>query len=505
MISEKEVKELNESLHPLERAVLPVLKEGISTKEIEQATGLQEIEVNRAVQWLENKKLIKIKREETEVISLARNGMVYKEKGLPERRCIKVLERPLTLQEIRERANLDADELSIALGVLKKMGAISVGEKVVVTEKGKSLQERELPGEQMMKCLPMNKVHFSAEQRQVYEELKRRKQILDSERKTLVTVNLTDLGRKLAKEKRSDELIERVTPAMMKSMDWEKKKFRRFDVKAKVPEIMIGKRHPYASFLDEVKQKLAVLGFQEMTGPIVETEFYNFDALFQPQGHPARTWTDTYRLKFPKKGYLPRKEVVKAVKEAHEHGGKTGSKGWKYTWNPEIAMQLMPRAHDTAISPRYLSQGVKIPGKYFSIVRCYRPDVIDATHGVEFNQLGGFVIDENLNFRHLLGLLKQFAEEMTGASQVKFLPDYYPFTEPSVQISVKHPEFGWMELAGAGIFRPEMTEALGIKEPVIAWGFGIDRLAMLKLGIKDIRYLFSQNIAYLRSAKMVMM
>jgi len=163
----------------------------------------------------------------------------------------------------------------------------------------------------------------------------------------------------------------------------------------------------------------------------------------------------------------------------------------------------MPAAHGTAHSARQLVQGIEVPGKYFAIARCYRPDVIDASHLIEFNQLEGFIVGENLNFRSLLGMLKQFATEIAGAEAVKFYPDYYPFTEPSVQLSAKHPKLGWVEFAGAGIFRPEMMHALGIEEPAIAWGMGIDRLAMFKLGIKDIRYLFSDDLDWLRESRMV--
>ena len=163
----------------------------------------------------------------------------------------------------------------------------------------------------------------------------------------------------------------------------------------------------------------------------------------------------------------------------------------------------MPAAHGTAHSARQLIKGVETPGKYFAIARCFRPDVIDATHLIEFNQLEGFVVDENLNFRHLLGLLKEFAVKFAGAEDVKFFPDYYPFTEPSVQLSAKHPELGWIELGGAGMFRPEMLENLGIKGQAIAWGIGIDRLAMFKLGIKDIRQLFSQDLDWLRRKELV--
>lgn len=265
-----------------------------------------------------------------------------------------------------------------------------------------------------------------------------------------------------------------------------------------------GKHQPYNEFLSWVRSKMISLGFKEMGGPYIEMEFWNFDALFQAQNHPSRDWTQTYMISHPKKGFLPDSKLVSRVKAAHENGGKTGSTGWGYKWDPEKASQLMPRAHTTGCSARQLAAGVDIPGKYFTIGRCYRPDVIDATHGVEFNQMEGIVIDPSLTFKEMLGLLKTFAVEIAGADKVRFYTDYYPFTEPSVQMSAKHHEMGWIEFAGAGIFRPELTIPLGIKDPVLAWGIGVDRLAMFKLGINDIRELFSRNIDWLRERKVIM-
>ena len=202
---------------------------------------------------------------------------------------------------------------------------------------------------------------------------------------------------------------------------------------------------------------------------------------------------------------MPEKKIVDAVKAAHENGGVSGSKGWRYEWSKDIASKLMPSAHGTAHTAKQLVKGVVVPQKYFAIARCFRPDVLDATHLLEFNQMEGFIIGDDLNFRHLLGMLKDFAINVAGAEKVKFFPDYYPFTEPSVQLSAKHPEMGWIEFAGAGMFRPEMLKNLGIEQNVIAWGMGIDRLAMFKLGIKDIRYLFSDDLSYLRNAKGVLL
>jgi phenylalanyl-tRNA synthetase alpha chain len=307
---------------------------------------------------------------------------------------------------------------------------------------------------------------------------------------------------------KTGNVIDELTHDILLTGLWKDKKFKAVNVEAvrkKLDKTKIapGKRQPYNHFLMQVRNKLVQMGFIEMVGPTIELEFWNFDALFQPQNHPARGWTQTYSIKEPKYGKLPDKKLIERVKATHENGWKTGSTGWGYKWDAKKASQLMPRAHDTAITPRYMAKGIKIPGRYFNMVRCYRPDVIDATHGVEFIQTGGIVVAKDLNFRHILGLLKEFAYEIAGIEEVKFFTDYYPFTEPSVQISGKHFELGWIELAGAGIFRPELTEPLGIKEPVLAWGFGIDRLAMTALKTNDIRELFSRNLQWLRSQKVV--
>jgi len=297
-------------------------------------------------------------------------------------------------------------------------------------------------------------------------------------------------------------VIVSLTHDIIKTGLWRGKKFKPVDVQAvgKMDrKIVSGEKQPYNQFVWEVRKKVVEMGFKEISGQTIVTEFWNFDALYQAQNHPSRDWTQTYNLKYPMYGRLPDKKIVERVKATHENGWKTGSTGWGYKWDAKTASRLMPVAHDTAISPIILSSDeLKIPGKYFQIVRCYRPDVIDATHGVEFNQMGGFVVGKDLTFKNLLGLLKEFVNKIIGPYETKFSTGYFPFTEPSCEISVKHPKLGWIESAGAGIFRPELTEPLGVKVPVIAWGFGIDRLAMFKLGTKDIRDLFSRNLDWLR-------
>jgi len=304
---------------------------------------------------------------------------------------------------------------------------------------------------------------------------------------------------------KAGNVIDQLTHDIILTGLWRDRKFKPVSVetikKLDKKKIVFGKRQPYNQFLWEVKNKLVEMGFKEMDGHLIETEFWNFDSLYQAQGHPARTWAQTYSLKYPKIGKLPDKKIMDRVKATHENGWETGSTGWGYKWNPMKAMKLMPRAHTTASSARQLAKGVKVPGKYFIIGRNFRPDVIDYKHGVEFNHCEGIVIDESLTFKNLLGLLKTFAMEFAGAKKVKFLPDYYPFVEPGAQLSALHPDLGWVELAGSGIFREELTKPLGVNVPVLAWGLGIDRLAMFKLGINDIRELFSRNLDWLRNHK----
>ncbi|MEK6963422.1 MAG: phenylalanine--tRNA ligase subunit alpha [Nanoarchaeota archaeon] len=504
------MKELLAKLHPLERAALPHLKEGMTLTELIEKSGLQEVEALRALQWLSNKEALKVHVQASEWISLDMNGETALQQGLPERRFLKAAkEGKKTLMDIEVAGKLSHEEATVSIGLLRGKAAINIVQNEVhLTEAGEKMLHSQSLEEKFLEKLrenPLRLDQLEAEQKYAYEQLRKRKKVIQTTQQKKRTVELLELGKALLLHKFDGaEAIGSLTPDAIKQHSWKDKDFRAYDVKINVPRVYGGKRQPYMQFLRFVKEKLLAMGFIEMTGPIVDTEFYEFDSLFQPQNHPARTWTDTYRIKNLKYGDLPDKKIVAAIKAVHENGAKTQSKGWGYTWDPQVARQLMPRAHSTAADPRYWQgKELKIPSKHFAISRVYRPDVIDATHGVEFNQFDGFIMAPGLSFRSLLGFLQQAVEQITGWKEVMFQPCYYPFTEPSVQMQVKHPKLGWLELGGAGMGRPELTEPLGIKTPNIMWGLGIDRLAMLKLGINDVRELFSPDLDYLRKAKKV--
>ncbi len=473
--------EIVKQLSEIERKLLLALSfEEKSFPELAKKTDLSIDSVRRAAAWLDQKKLAKINEIDSEKFFLTEQGEKALKVGMPENVFLEKLGKlggTASFSGLKKETGLDEKEFTAALGINKRKAFIVISNGSI-SETGVAKEQKDSSEQNLLRDIANGKDVIKKN----FDELSKRGLIIKkkiAERKIVITSFGAEAESILSSKK-----IERV-----------------FDVEAPVPKIFSGKKAPYIQFLNQIRSKLVALGFEEMPSPLIVPEFYNFDVLFQPQNHPARTGTDTYQLKRPTKGKLPEKKFVDAIKAAHENGGKSKSSGWGYSWSEEIAARLMPASQGTAHSAKQLVDGVKIPQKYFAIAHCFRPDVLDATHLIEFNQMEGFIVGEGLNFRHLLGMLKEFAIEIAGAEKVKFFPDYYPFTEPSVQLSAKHPEMGWIEFAGAGMFRPEMLENLGIKGQAIAWGVGIDRLAMFKLGIKDIRYLFAEDLGYLRSAK----
>lgn len=504
-----DLKKLIHTLHPLEREVLPVLDKYSSLNDIIKITRLKEVEVMRALQWLQNKKIIQIKEDIKELVNIDSNGKKYLTEGLPEKRLLEALrKKELGINQAIKEANLTKEEINIALGVLRQKAAIFVtrDKKLKIIEQGKNLLQKGFLEENFLKKeFPVDASSLKEEEKLAFQNLKKRKNIIKVDLLKLKAAKLTDIGRQILESGINiGDTIDKLTSQMIKSSSWEGKKFRRYDININVPKMFGGKKQPYRRFLEDVRRKFLAMGFKEMQGPIVETEFWNMDSLFMPQFHSARDIHQGYYIKKPKIAAELPKELVSNVKKAHENGFNTGSKGWRYEFDIKRTHRYLLRTHDTSISARTLtSPDLEIPGKYFQMVRCFRYDVIDATHLPDFNQTGGFVIEEGLNLRHLFGLLKIFGEEFAETDQIRIVPSYFPFTEPSAELQAKHPDLGWVELAGSGIFRPEMLRPLGIKVPVIAWGVGLDRLAMFKLGIKDIRDLFSHDLNFLRNSRVI--
>jgi len=504
-----DIKKLAQTLHTYERRVLPEIEAHPYLEELAKATGLKEVETMRALQWLQNKKAAEIETEPNEFIILDKNGKEYLKKGLPEKIFLTALDKELTLSKLIEKTGLTKEEINVCIGLLRQQNAITVLKDkeliIKITDTGKRLAKTEFPEEKFLqKNFPIQIRTLTKEDQHILDQLKRRKQIISIELKKIKKAKITDIGKQLLKLGVKDEnILDTLTPAILRTGEWKNKEFRRYDVELNVPTINSGKKHPYKAFQDWVRNKFISLGFQEMTGPLVEIELWNMDALYMPQFHSARDIHDAYYVKEPKYGEAD-SHIIKKVKQTHENGDETGSTGWKYTFDAQRTLRHVLRTQGTACSSRKLAEKPPTPGKYFGITRTFRHDVIDATHLPDFNQTEGIIIDENLNFGHLVGLLKMFAKEFADTEEIKLVPGYFPFTEPSVEIYAKHKELGWIELGGAGIFRPEVVKPLyGENISVLAWGLGIDRIGMFKLGLKDIRELFSQDLQFLRNTPVI--
>ncbi|HEU4683923.1 MAG TPA: phenylalanine--tRNA ligase subunit alpha [Nitrospira sp.] len=512
---------LIDSLHPLEIKVLAAFAnpgvEALDTEQLARATGLEPSQISMAVEWLLAKSLLTIQQEVvTPVVSLTKIGEQYFERYSPIERVLSIAReaaaagKRLTIQDIQAQEDLAASDVSGAIGCLKKEGALLIIQGGCLEPTGRPSQTAETMRELL------HVLHAGARELQSFSEGQQRiiqtysvkrgntKEPFRVDDRVTRRLKLTEAGaeagRQLARQDSAEE-VSQLTPELLKDGAWRSKRFRKYTISLRAPRIAPGKRHPYREFLDTVKTKLVSMGFQEMRGPLVETEFWDMDALFMPQFHPARDIHDVYFVKDPKLAKALEEPFLSRVKEAHERGGQTGSTGWGYRFDPERASRLILRSQGTAVSAHTLASGPSIPGKYFSIARCFRYDQVDATHATDFFQVEGIVLGEDINFRTLLGLLDLFAREVAQAKEVKFLPAYFPFTEPSVELHVRHPRLGWMELGGAGLFRPEVSLPLGVTVPVIAWGLGLDRMAMVALGIHDIRELFTDNLDLIRSTR----
>jgi phenylalanyl-tRNA synthetase alpha chain len=517
-----DIPSLIDSLHPLEIKVLTAFgaKPSGATLETEQlaaATALEPSQLSMAIEWLLAKSLLVVDKETvTPIVSLTPVGVEYYEKQSPieqvlaAARAVSSTGKRLTIQDLQSTEGLDPSDVSKAVGRLKKEGVLLIVQGGCIESTGRASQTAET-----VRTL-LQHLHNETRELQSFQESERQviqdyavkrgnaKEPFRVDDRVARSFKLSPTGVTAAEHLATQGVAEEVSqlsPELLKDGSWRHKRFRKYTISLRAPRIGTGKKHPYREFLDQVKTKLVSMGFQEMRGTLVETEFWNMDALFMPQFHPARDIHDVYFVKEPTHATKIAEPFLSRVTKAHQDGGKTGSTGWGYRFDGERAKRLVLRSQGTAVSARTLASSPAVPGKYFSIARCFRYDQVDATHATDFFQVEGIVLGDDINFRTLLGLLNLFAREVAQAKEVKFLPAYFPFTEPSVEMHVRHPRLGWMELGGAGLFRPEVTLPLGVTVPVIAWGLGLDRMAMVALGIHDIRELFTDNLELIRTTR----
>ena len=523
-----DIQSVVKNLHPLEVKIIRHygLEDELSIEKVEGDLDFKRGNGNQALSWLAGKGIIIERRRETSVFfELTELGREWKEKGTPEERILELvrIKQGLRLPDIAQTLGLEAKDAGSAFGSLSKLGVLGMDESKKVTmtlAPEASLHGRPAKGEAADRLRAIRGLldrAFAAEngllaakdlsepEKMVMAGIAKKRgsggaAFREADRETVIfgfTPERDVLARALEEEGITGEETGALTAEMLIDGSWKGKQFRPYNVKVPPTRLVVGRTNPYAKFLEDVKDKLVSLGFEEFDGPLVETEFWNSDALFMPQFHSARDIHDVYHIAEPQKAAAVEEPWLSNVAAAHENGGNTGSRGWNYAFDREFTKRLILRSQGTVMSAKTLPHA-KIPGKYFGMLRCFRYDRVDATHLSDFYQTEGIVLGEEVNLRTLLGFLEMFALEVAGAKEVKYVPGYFPFTEPSVEVHIKHPVLGWFELGGSGIFRPEVTASLGVHVPVAAWGIGIDRMALMALGLNDLRELFSYDIDHVR-------
>jgi phenylalanyl-tRNA synthetase alpha chain len=473
-------------------------------KSIAEKLGIKEEAVRASADALSEQSLVNVTKSVEEIFSLTEEGRKYAHEGLPERNLLQSLGSGKPMSELKDPTH------KIGLGWLRKKGwaTIQGGE---IKPMGSAPRGKD---EEILLTLLFTKPTSSADlDKKGLADLKSRG-LVSSRRFKEWRYEITEDG--ISRIKGTERTlsvgitaaiaqgITQISSDLIKNGEWGKeltdnwvkldgKQYtaRPYDVSLAADRIIPGKKHPYQRLIDFMRAIMLEMGFVEIKGQIVQSSFWNFDALFQPQDHPAREMQDTFYL--DSQADIP---DYTRVKEMHECGG-SGSAGWGGCWKPEVARQEVLRTHTTGVTIKYLAEHPEPPVKAFGIDRVYRREAIDATHTPEFEQLEGIVMDRDVTFSHLLGILKEFYAKM-GFEEVRFRPGYFPYTEPSVEPEVFIEGLGWVELGGAGVFRKEVTAPFGIEHPVLAWGLGVSRVAMLKLGLKDLRLLYQSDIEWLR-------
>ena len=493
-------------LHIYEKKLLLSLEENenYTPEEIAKNNSIDIKSVMSAAGSLASKDIIKVNKDVQETIALTNDGRKYAEIGLPERRVLSVLinDKEIAMKDLLTKTKIENFEIKIVIGwlVRKKWAKIDSG-IIKITDFGEDFASKSGDDEKLLQSLHSSgtlTIDYSDEELiHGISELKDRKNLVKIDKKTFHNFEILEKGVAILNEGlKIQEEATQLTHQHLKEDLWKDLNYRPYDVNAEYPEIFPGKVHPLRMIIEEIREIFLNLGFTESNGPILESAFWNFDSLFQPQDHAAREMQDTFYVKNPNECNLPNKNLVNKVANVHENGGETGSDGWGYKWDRDVSVQSVLRTHTTGISTRFLNE-YKPPLKMFSVGRVFRRETITYKHLPEFHQVEGIVAAENINYKNLLGILKEFYKKL--GFEVRFRPAYFPYTYLSTECEVYLEEKeSWIELGGAGMFRPEVLEPLSVDVPVLAYGLGIERLAMIRYDISDIRMLYKSDIKWLR-------
>lgn len=512
------------------------------------AIGLDQSPVAAACVELEQRGWVTIAESAYDEVSLGKEGEAFAGQPLPERVIVGVLAKlggRCKITEIPKHCDLNAGQVGQSLRWLSERGwASKNGDELVLSDAGREIADRaqRTPDEQALASLAVLAAHPAKPTARrddfppgVLDLLSKRKGLLNIKQRVERRVALTEAGRAaLAGGVSGRRAVTQLTPELMSEGAWKDVDFQPYDVTLAAKTVHPGKEHAFQRTLDKVRRVFLEMGFSEVVSPWVESSFWDFDALFQPQDHPARDMQDTFYIAKPDRCRLPDEALVERIRRVHEDGGDTGSTGWRYRWSRETATKPVLRTHTTAATIRALAehasrgdtvtrgQGDKVtkgqaaaaadschlvplspcspPGKYFVIGPVFRRETVDYKHLPVFHQVDGIIVDPKASLATLLGTLGAFYAKM-GFPKVRFRPSFFPYTEPSAEVYLwlEHRQ-EWVEMGGSGIFRPEVTQPLGIRDRVLAWGLGLERLAMMIHGLKSIGELYFATMPWLREA-----
>ena len=499
-------------LTEVELAILEALRtRSLELGALVRETDLNDSQIMAAATELQRRALLSIHESEREEIIIEEGAEELISQGLPERRAAAALEGvggEMPLEELVAWAGENRVAIHEVMrwgqtrGWFKKVPLEGGAPdkklfKMVLTDAGRNAldvaqdDERALQqasgGRMFLEQLPA--AYFDL--KNVRKLLANREGVARIKKRTQRTLEITAAGTRLL-DSGIKARVERnaLTSEDIQTGRWREVSLRKYDIALPAREVFPAKTHPLRKIMEETRRTFLEMGFTETVSPMVESAFWNFDALYQPQDHPARDMQDTFYMAEPERLSLPEDEIVERVRRTHEDGWETGSQGWGYRWDPEQARRVVLRTHTTASTIRALARHPEPPLKTFSVGWTFRNETISYKHLPVFHQVDGIVIDREANLSTLLGTLGEFYRKM-GFGKVKFKPAFYPYTEPSCDVVVyMESRKKWIEMGGSGIFRPEVTAPLGCRYPVLAWGLGIERLAMLRLGVNDIRELY---------------
>ncbi|WP_135536648.1 phenylalanine--tRNA ligase subunit alpha [Halostella pelagica] len=466
--------------------------EAQTVEQLAEATDLPPETVTGAVFELADAELVSVEEATEESVSLTDEGATYVDGGLPEIRLYEAAldagadEAAVEMGRVIGQSGLEGAAVDIALSNYARKGYGSIENGEITAD-----PDADPDSDPEAAALSTLSADESVDEDGVLDQLERR-DLVDRSESTVRSVTLTGDGVTAMMEGvETAETVDRITPELLTSGEWEDVEFAEYNVEADAAEINGGKEHILRQTANRVKDTLVGMGFEEMEGPHADAEFWINDCLFMPQDHPARTHWDQFALENPSEiAELP-EDLVERVRDAHLNGVGEDGEGYHSPWTEEVAKGIDLRGHTTSLSMRYLSgyaQGdLEPPERFFSVEKVYRNDTLDPTHLLEFFQIEGWVMADDLSVRDLMGTFTEFYEQF-GITDLEFKPHYNPYTEPSFELFGTHPTTGELvEVGNSGMFREEVLRPLGVDCDVMAWGLSLERLLMLMYGFEDIR------------------